>query len=295
MTPQEILGLVAQRHGVVLRDEGPCPGGEVGARYASGAGGERFVYKWFEREDLAWAERVVTRVARLRSAGYPAPRYLDPFPIDDDVVVLVQEQAPGAWSDDLSAARVDQLLAINERQVGLGEPGSSWGDFMAQTLCEGADGYCLHDTLRREGGTTARILEWVQEVGRELVPLPQGDLVHLDFHHRNVLWDRAGDVTVIDLEGCQPGERAFDLVTLAIFLDAAEVPNLDTPVWTLLEALTTPERLRAYVAHMVLRRLDWTLRFHPDQLDRSTAAAASAMRRVDPASAAHVFGESPHL
>lgn len=38
----------------------------------------------------------------------------------------------------------------------------------------------------------------------------------------------------------------------------------------------------AYVAHMALRRLDWTVRHHPDELDRVMAVSLRYIGRVRP-------------
>jgi hypothetical protein len=133
VTPEEALAAAAARHGVVLRDEGPCPGGEVGARYGRSDDGSAFVYKVFEGRDRAWAQAVVEGVHQLRGAGYPAARYLDPLELDGGFVLL-QERVDGVWRDVVDADLITRVLAANDRQVGLGQPGRGWGDFIAMTL-----------------------------------------------------------------------------------------------------------------------------------------------------------------
>src|SRR6266508_1691205 len=99
--------------------------------------------------------------------------------------------------------------------------------------------------------------------------LPEGDLVHIDFHHRNML--REGDelVAVVDWEGCRPGDRAFDLVTFCFGMtDAIPADGVATRVWDHASQLASTEALAAYVAHMALRRVDWSIRHHPDEVDR---------------------------
>jgi aminoglycoside phosphotransferase (APT) family kinase protein len=141
--------------------------------------------------------------------------------------------------------------------------GSAWSDFLARTLTEGADGYCLHDTLRERGGEPSRLLSWIQSVGRSVRSLPQGDLVHFDFHHRNILRSAEGALTVVDCEGFRPGDRAFDLVTFCFGMSHAAAPlGTEDPLWERATALASVEALTAYMAHMTLRRLDWTLRHH---------------------------------
>jgi aminoglycoside phosphotransferase (APT) family kinase protein len=118
-------------------------------------------------------------------------------------------------------------------------------------------------------------------VGRSIGQLPQNDLIHLDFHHRNILQGPDDALIVIDLEGCQPGDRAFDLVTFAMYLDYAQAPTDGVDrVWRGATGVTNPEALRAYVAHMALRRLDWTIRFHPDDLEATYVVIRDFMARV---------------
>jgi hypothetical protein len=184
VTAATALRQLADEHGLELRLGGPCPGGEVGAHYARAADGRRFVVKWTDdRSDLADVAHVVERVDRLRDVGYPAPDYLPPFLVEGGVVVLQREVA-GAWRDDLPNDFPDTVLRLNHLQEGMADPGGDWTDYVRMTLTEGADGYCLHATLRNATRETRQLLEWVQSVGRDLGPLPEHDLVHIDFHHR---------------------------------------------------------------------------------------------------------------
>ena len=284
MTPQDALRAAGQHHGLVLLDGGPCPGGEIGARYAQGARGETYVYKCLDQHSLDWATEMVGRVERLRANGYPASRYLAPLELDGSVVLL-QEKAEGGWSDLVDDRCLERVLSISDRQAGLGTPGTGWSDFIASTLTEGADGYCLHDTLFDYGGEAKTILEWVRAVGHEGTVLPQNDLVHFDFHHRNILQADGADFTIIDLEGCQPGDRAFDLVAFSLWLDNAQAPRFaEQAVWEKAANITEPAHLRAYVAHMVLRRVDWTIRLHPTEVEQSLSVSRRFIDRVEAAS-----------
>jgi hypothetical protein len=57
------------------------------------------------------------------------------------------------------------------------------------------------------------------------------------------------------------GDRAFDLATLLFYLyDRDDIR--DRPRTRLLEP-TGPKAARAYLARMVLRQVDWSLRYHP--------------------------------
>lgn len=99
--------------------------------------------------------------------------------------------------------------------------------------------------------------------------VPEEDVVHLDFHHLNVLgFD--GEITgVIDWEGCRSGDRLFDLVTLA-FCSPEARSGPDARAWlTDLSEVGQPGAVEAYVALLALRQIDWTIRHHtPADVER---------------------------
>ena len=107
------------------------------------------------------------------------------------------------------------------------------------------------------------------------------DLVHFDFHHRNALQDVDGRLTaVVDWEGVRQGDSAFDLVTLAFGLAIADCTEaLIEQTWHEAIAATSRGCLRAYVAHMALRHLDWKIRFHPDDVDRWVTVCHESIQR----------------
>ncbi|MDP9364546.1 MAG: hypothetical protein M3Q10_10045 [Chloroflexota bacterium] len=92
---------------------------------------------------------------------------------------------------------------------------------------------------------------------------------------------------VVDWEGCGAGDRSFDLATLFYYSGGGEGggPDHRERLWCLLRERTEPRLLRLYLAHLVLRQVDWSIRFH----DRSAVArwlrhSEEVMRRF-PASA----------
>jgi aminoglycoside phosphotransferase (APT) family kinase protein len=172
------------------------------------------------------------------------------------------------WRDDVGHTLVDEVLGIGGLQSGAAGVPGGWADYMRMTLTEGADGYCLHEPLRRHSPETRRLLEWVESVGRGIGRLPDVDLVHVDFHHRNML--RGGDrlTAVVDWEGCRAGDRAFDLVTFCFGMtDAVQEAGVEERVWAAACGLAGAELLAPYVAHMALRRVDWSIRHHPEEVD----------------------------
>jgi hypothetical protein len=158
VTAEAVLEAVRERHGWAIRWEGPCPGGEVGAHYARASDGRRLVFKWVEDlERLDGLTTMVERVERLRAKGYPAPRYHSPVVVSGGVV-LFQDAVEGHWQDEVDQALVDDVLELIELQAGEGDGSDRWTEYMARTLIEGADGYCLHETLQSYSDQTRHIL-----------------------------------------------------------------------------------------------------------------------------------------
>ena len=260
MSVEQVLELIREQRGLSLRVVGALAGGEVGATEVRGEDGSRFVLKWWDG-DAASGRGAAVLVERLRARGYPIPGFV----LADDlggVTVMLQEFVDGVASDEVSGETVDRLLALNRRQIGTGDVGSGgWARYIAGSLLVGCEGYCVHEPLREYDRRTASLLETIRAAGEAVGELPAGDVVHLDFHHRNVLIDAGAVAAVVDWEGCRSGDAAFDLVTLAFGLTVARVPVAARDVvWDEARRRTTPEALRAYAAHMALRQVDWSIR-----------------------------------
>jgi Ser/Thr protein kinase RdoA (MazF antagonist) len=216
-------------------------------------------------------------LARLRDRGYPAPRLLAVGQAPG-LMFWVQQRLPGSALDrgqpepDRAAlARLlPGLLRLNEAQAGLGTGTRGWPDLVTQTLTAGGDGYCLHATLQARPDTRD-LLRVLRRIGDRYGPaIPAGDdFVHYDFTLANLLSDGTAITGVIDINPpVLAGDRAFDLATLLFYLyDQDEIRDL---LRARLLDLAGPQAACAYLAHMVLRQVDWSLRFHP---------AAAATRR----------------
>jgi hypothetical protein len=87
----------------------------------------------------------------------------------------------------------------------------------------------------------------------------------------NLLSDGTAITGVIDINPpVLAGDRAFDLATLLFYLyDHHDIRDL---LRARLLELAGPPAACAYLAHMVLRQVDWSLRFHP--------AAAATQRHL---------------
>jgi hypothetical protein len=260
---------IAEITGVRLVLEGAAPGGEVGAAYVRWPDGRRSVL-------TQGSSRAGPLLDLARAAGVPTARYELSAHIDGTRVV-VQQRLPGSAPATVNADLVHSMIQLNLRLTGLltGHPQVPDVDLYLTT---DGPGFCLHEPLRSHGRRSARLLDWIHDVGRSAPDIDGDDLVHLDYHPGNILVSGNRISGVIDWDGARRGDRRFDLVTLRFDL-AVRAPHLVGPVDERLAAVD-PDRLRAYWAHMSLRLVDWSIRHHDDQtVDRWLAIAESGMRR----------------
>jgi Ser/Thr protein kinase RdoA (MazF antagonist) len=209
-------------------------------------------------------------LARLRDRGYPAPRFLAVGHVTG-LVFWVQERLSGSALDRgqpepdraMLARLLPELFRLNDAQAGLGTGTRGWADLITRTLTTGGDGYCLHATLQARADTRD-LLQVLRRIGDRCGPaIPAADdFVHYDFTLANLLSDGTTITGVIDVNPpVLAGDRAFDLATLLFYLyDQDGIRDL---LYARLMDLAGPQAACAYLAHMVLRQVDWSLRFHP--------------------------------
>jgi Ser/Thr protein kinase RdoA (MazF antagonist) len=204
-------------------------------------------------------------LARLGDRGYPAPR-LTVIGEVPGLVFWVQPRLPGRVLDDhgrMVARLLPDLLRLNDAQAGLGTGPPGWRSLITRTLTAGGDGYCLHSTLA--ASPDARdLLPALRRIGDRCGPaIPDGeDFVHYDFTPANLLCDGTAITGVIDINPpVLVGDRSFDLATLLFYYyDHDEIRGL---LRARLLDLAGLRAASAYLAHMVLRQVDWSLRYHP--------------------------------
>jgi hypothetical protein len=117
------------------------------------------------------------------------------------------------------------------------------------------------------------LLPVLRRIGDRCAAIPAGeDFVHYDFTPANLLSDGTAITGVIDINPpVLAGDRAFDLATLLFYLyDHEDIRHL-----LCARLLDLAGRLvaRAYLAHMVLRQVDWSLRHHPQPSPPGTTCA----------------------
>ena len=239
--------------GVRLTLEGPCPGGEVGAAYVRWPDGRRSVLSQSRSHTGPLLDRA-------RAAGVPTARHELCARIDG-IRVVVQQRLPGRPPGTVDAPLVHGMIRLTDRLAGLltDRPDVLTPDLY---LTSDGPGFCLHRPLAEHSRRSAKLLDWVHDVGAAAPTADGDDLVHLDFHPGNLLVDDGRITGVVDWDGAARGDRRLDLVTLQFTL-GWRAPHL-API--VREQLTGahPDRLRAYWAHMSLRQVDWSIRHHDD-------------------------------
>lgn len=253
-------------------------GGEWGAFLArSGSGsGETVVLKVMPRHWLFGYERVATAVqlaATLREEGYPIPRYLDVGTVDADVYT-VQEAVAGSVPDALSLAHVRRMIELWRRHQGgatrAAQRELNWAERLEGERQAGKE--LLASGLRPELQPYAeQAMALLSSADPEL--LRTGDVVHGDFHHRNLLTVGSDVTAVFDWEGAHAGDSRHDLLRLASAAIAAgqvepagaarlraEVERqVPAEVRATLGAIQVLDDFR-FVMTATARHLEWTLR-----------------------------------
>jgi len=265
MKAEQAVDLLAQATGEAYRLVGRLPGGETGAHEVAGPAGNRLVVKWDARASTRTARAdAVALSERLRiEAGWPVPP--ERTIVAEGWLFVLQDFMPGAPVGELGHHLVDTLLALHSRRLGLAraEDRSRWPDVLIRTLTIGGEGYCLHESLRGHSARTASLVARIERLGDTLSRdgLAGRDIVHWDLHPGNLLQDGGGLSAVVDTDFATVGDAAFDLVMLAL---ASLTLPCDPGVRTRLFATAFDDldelRTSAYLAHLFVRHLDWSIR-----------------------------------
>jgi aminoglycoside phosphotransferase len=265
MTLDQALARFNDEQGVSYAVAGGFHHGEVGATLVIDADRRRAVAKWdwpATRHAMLERQAMVKLVERLRSRGACLPAYLHVAAVDDGVL-LVQEFLPGKTGDRVPDALVEDLIAHNALQAKAAPGGSGWKAYMLESLSRGMSGYCEHASLQAYSRATGALLDRIRAAGDALitVAVEEDDAVHVDFHHLNVLSEDGRLSGVVDCEGYRSGDRMFDLITLAFCLSVADHSRVaERRLWSLIERSCDIVTSTAYVAHMALRQVDWSIR-----------------------------------
>ncbi|HXN85985.1 MAG TPA: phosphotransferase, partial [Candidatus Binataceae bacterium] len=154
----------------------------------------------------------------------------------------------------------------NDLQRGQGDSNNGEPDRLIRSVMEGLEEFCIIDSLRTYSAETAAMLDALQKIvvahGSECSK--RNDIVHFDFHNGNILIEDDRISGVIDWEGCESGDCAFDLATFLFY--AYPFPDFREQLWRELLNRTSRGAAAVYLAHMIVRQLDFSIRVH----DRAT-------------------------
>jgi aminoglycoside phosphotransferase (APT) family kinase protein len=262
MTPEELLQLINERHGTSFVLGERFAGGEQGAFVIYDPEGNRFALKRQSAARVAPFQHARDVIDLLRARGYPVPRYPYEGTIDG-AEYGIQEVLPGVPMGSLEARYIPRLLELNDLQAGLAPlPSRGWRGMLVHSVLEGFAEYCVIATLRDYSAATAEFLARLQEMVRTYadLALPTTDIVHFDFTPSNILVADGQISGVIDWDAPCAGDRAFDLATLLFY--ATDQPELRTTLMGHYVERSDLAALRLYLAHLIVRQLDWSIRHH---------------------------------
>lgn len=259
----ELREALREQAGLDLAALVPADGGESASAFlATGRDGTVSVLKVSPGATGESVARMRELAARLRHRGYPAARVLASGQVAG-LTFWLQERLPGKVIGQVPDWLLPEVLRLNDAQAGLGAGTSRLTGLLAATLTVGGDGFCVHATLETRPDTRALLRVVRQTAARHLAAVPEkGDFVHGDFTLANLLASGAGITGVIDINPPPlTGDRAFDLATLLFYLYDRD-PIRERLHARVLE-ITGQRALDVYLAHMMLRQVDWSLRNHP--------------------------------
>jgi len=259
----ELRRVLREQSGLDLVALVPADGGESASTFlATGRDGSVSVLKISSGATSDSVARLRELVAGLRRRGYPAARLLASGRVAG-MTFWLQERLPGTVLDRVPGWLLPEVLRLNDAQAGLGDGTCRLPELIATTLTAGGDGYCVHATLEARPDTRDLLAVVRQTADRCLAAVPgRGDFVHYDFTLANLLTSGAGISGVIDINPpALTGDRAFDLATMLYYLYDRD--GFRERLRGRALELTDRRALDAYLAHMVLRQVDWSLRHHP--------------------------------
>jgi tRNA A-37 threonylcarbamoyl transferase component Bud32 len=108
----------------------------------------------------------------------------------------------------------------------------------------------------------------VIDIGREFGhgPVRTSDIVHFDLCPANVLHERGRLTGIVDwnvpFDGAAQGDRGFDVATV-LFYTYDNRATRDR-LWARASAISGERWTAVYLAHLVLRQVEWSVRHHPD-------------------------------
>ena len=266
----DLLREISSRHGRSFMYDGELAGGDGPGAWALTSDEGPAVLKFLPGRNTAVdLEQRGRALDVLRERGYPAPTLLCCGTVPDGAgpagTYLVQERLPGApLGYELTPDQVEEVIRLHalHADIGVDLPGEAWPLPVTRPTLEGADGFCVIETMRAFSAETDALLTELQDMTRahERDVARTGDIVHLDFTFANVLGVDGLVTGVIDWEAATVGDMGFDLATFAFYVFFDDV--LRRALLARAAAISGGGALRAYVAHLVFRQVEWCTRFY---------------------------------
>lgn len=109
-------------------------------------------------------------------------------------------------------------------------------------------------------------------------------MVHADFQHANLLVQDHQLTGVVDWDGVHAGDAVFDSATLLFY--SYDDRAVREQLWQSALERASLELLSVYLAHLILRQVDWSLRHHDQKtieryLTRGTALLLEIQDRLN--------------
>ncbi len=276
--PAELLAYINTSHSTTFHLFERYSAGEQGAFAIMDKHGMRYVLKWqlgMRNLDRMLQAKAVTD--RLRIVGYPASHFLF-IGCALEGVYSIQAALPGAPNHPLTIALIPRLLALSELQIEQAMPNQrSWHDEVVRTVLVGGEGYCLHTSLQEHSHETAQLLRELQRLVSiyQREPHRTQDIVHTNFQPANILVHDNQVSGIIDWDAPYAGDHIFDIATLLFYTyDDVEVRAL---LWRYALAHVSLNLLRLYFAHLILRQVDWSLRYHNEATSKRYIVRSHAL------------------
>jgi hypothetical protein len=230
----------------------------------------------FAGERAAWA---TAALPVLGSRGYPVPDVVWHGRLNECWFLVVQKRLPGQPLDSLGSATLEDLLALIERQAGLGPVIGAWDVswWVSVVLFEGWES-CWDIAQDVAPQTTRRLRQFIGPAWGHR--LPAADIVHHDLNLSNVL-ARDGVITgVVDWDDAGTGSRATDLASLLfewhrlrLEHHAETAPGGGQKIAGRIAAIVGDDGLRCTITYAAIDGLAWYAR-------RADAGALETWRQV---------------
>jgi len=280
---KEVIGIINSDHGTNYELIDQFGTGEWGAYRIAESDRAQVVLKFFlDLKDTnivnpnpSLAGKITDK---LRSLGYPTPRYLYSGKLYQDGLYWVQELLPGEplWKNP-SVAQVKNLLSLLKLQKNQAVSSEqNLSELVKTVVFEAA--YGKADKLRNYSDDTKMLLHQSIELAKEAkeLSLPNKDIVHGDFSYHNAMI-KDGEITgIIDWQEAGCGDWLIDLSRLIYSLH--DRPKLAEPI---VEECRKhdPRRIKLYTAYTVLEMVSWPVDRHDH--DVSTGSINKAKSAIN--------------